>query len=449
VFRTDPVIGADRDGTFFYLSLQVTGGVFSCEMFVSLDHGATWPEEFFAFGGDKQWFEIDQTGGIGDGMQHQAWNVAGNQFFPNQFNRSSKDSPAWDSPVEYDPDGDPSARPVFGILDIGPDGEVYVAGARNSGNSDQFWVVRSDSAKDRKQDIVFEQIVEVDMGGNLRIGVDPNPAGLLGQVNIRVDRGGGQYHGNVYVLASVDPPGPEPMNVHLIRSEDGGLTWTDPIVVNPDPDGDQSWQWFGTLGLAPNGRLDVVWNDTSESDEANLCRLMYSFSEDAGETWSTPEAMSETYNSHVGWPSQNKLGDYYDIESDDIGADLIWAATFNGGQDVYYLRIGDRDCNRNSVADTEDLANGTSADCNENDIPDECEIAAGALDDTDGDGIPDICDTGCDADVDGSGEVDVTDLTAVIVAWGPCDDCREDIDGDGIVGVIDLTAVILEWGPCP
>ena len=48
-------------------------------------------------------------------------------------------------------------------------------------------------------------------------------------------------------------------------------------------------------------------------------------------------------------------------------------------------------------------------------------------------------------DVDGNGEVDTTDLLAVIGAWGACNDCLEDLDGDGLVGVSDILQVIADW----
>jgi hypothetical protein len=53
------------------------------------------------------------------------------------------------------------------------------------------------------------------------------------------------------------------------------------------------------------------------------------------------------------------------------------------------------------------------------------------------------------ADVNGDGVVNVDDLVAVILAWGPCPEppaeCQEDIDGSGAVDVDDLVAVILNW----
>ena len=61
------------------------------------------------------------------------------------------------------------------------------------------------------------------------------------------------------------------------------------------------------------------------------------------------------------------------------------------------------------------------------------------------------CASTCPADLDGSGEVGVSDFLAVLAAWGPCppqQDCDEDIDGSGEVGVSDFLAVLAAWGPC-
>jgi hypothetical protein len=49
-------------------------------------------------------------------------------------------------------------------------------------------------------------------------------------------------------------------------------------------------------------------------------------------------------------------------------------------------------------------------------------------------------------DLNGDGVVDVTDLLALLAAWGPCADCPEDIDGSGAVDVTDLLAVLAAWG---
>ena len=58
-----------------------------------------------------------------------------------------------------------------------------------------------------------------------------------------------------------------------------------------------------------------------------------------------------------------------------------------------------------------------------------------------------LLDSRCDADVSGDGEVNVTDLLAVIDQWGSTDS-DADISGDGVVDVTDLLEVVGNWGPC-
>ena len=62
------------------------------------------------------------------------------------------------------------------------------------------------------------------------------------------------------------------------------------------------------------------------------------------------------------------------------------------------------------------------------------------------------CDTAnpCPSDVDGDGEVGVSDILTLIAAWGSCPSpCDSDINGDGSVDVSDLLEVVAAWGACP
>ena len=127
------------------------------------------------------------------------------------------------------------------------------------------------------------------------------------------------------------------------------------------------------MSVAPGGRIDVVWNDTRNTLVSIYSQLFYTCSEDGGLTWAPNRQVSQTWGSYLGFPGQNKIGDYYDTVSDDVGVHVAYAATYTGGQDIYYLRIGDYDCNANAVGDSLDIAHGTSADTNGNGIPDECE----------------------------------------------------------------------------
>jgi hypothetical protein len=264
-------------------------------------------------------------------------------------------------------------RPLFGTMTVGPDGELYISGIDGTVTQDfnHFVVAHSDDAQNPAVTPTFSG-VRVDLGGPMLLGAAPNPDGLLGQANVAVDRSNGPTRGYVYLLASIDPAGSDPLDVHLARSTDHGVTWSAPVRVNDDPVDDGAFQWFGAHSVAPNGRIDVIWNDTRGSGQATQSQLYYSYSYDAGETWSPNVAVSPAFRSNIGWPNQNKIGDYYTIISNASAADVAYAATFNGEQDVYYTRVFP-DCNSNAISDVDDIANGTSADTNANQIPDECE----------------------------------------------------------------------------
>ncbi len=108
-------------------------------------------------------------------------------------------------------------------------------------------------------------------------------------------------------------------------------------------------------------------------------------------TWSAPVVVAPEFDSRIGWPAERRrLGDYIHLRSDTLGADLVFAATTNGEQDIFFVRIGPRDCNRNGVPDPDDIAAG-EPDCDRDGAPDVCELAAGAESDDNGDGIPDRC----------------------------------------------------------
>jgi hypothetical protein len=50
-------------------------------------------------------------------------------------------------------------------------------------------------------------------------------------------------------------------------------------------------------------------------------------------------------------------------------------------------------------------------------------------------------------DSNGDGMVNVTDLLAILSAWGPCAaPCGPDTNGDGQVNVTDLLTVLGNWG---
>ena|GEM_PF-1055602 len=327
IFRSDPVLDADAQGNFYYNSLTTDGAWdYWCHVFKSTDGGQSWDEGTYAWGGDKQWQVIDTTGGVGDGHIYASWNLSFSTC-SGHFTRSVNDGQSFE-PCTYAP-----GNPYWGTLAVGPDGELYLSGQG-------FLFDRSVNAKYSGQAINWDLSTTVNLGGSIVMSAGPNPAGLLGQCWVDVDRSDGPNSGNVYMLCSVDPPGSDPLDVMFSRSTNGGVNWSTPQRINTDV-GSNAWQWFGTMSVAPNGRIDVVWLDSRDDPGGYDSALYYASSENGGLTWTPNEELTPSFDPHVGWPQQNKMGDYFDMNSDEMGADLAFAGTFNGEQDVYYIRIGD------------------------------------------------------------------------------------------------------------
>jgi hypothetical protein len=198
---------------------------------------------------------------------------------------------------------------------------------------------RSTNAQNRLVTPTIDLTTIVDLGGSVIFGLPGiNPGGLLGQAWVAADRSSGPTRGNVYVLCSVSNAPGNLVNVMFSRSTDRGRTWNTPLRINDDSPTQHAAHWFGTLSVAPNGRVDACWNDTRNSANNGLSQLYYSWSDDGGLTWAVNRPLSPQFNQSVGYPQQNKIGDYIAMVSLNEGACIAYTATFNGEQDVYLAR---------------------------------------------------------------------------------------------------------------
>ncbi len=332
VFRSDPVLVADDTGKFFYNSLIQS---FFDNIWRSLDSGQTWTNlqgAGNATGGDKQWHQIDNTASTGHGFQYQAWSTAGNNFGGRQFSRSTDGGVTWMNPINI-----PNS-PQWGTLDVDSNGILFIGGVNF--NSNQVWCARSSNAKNGAVTPTFDQNTAVNIGGFFGFSESINPEGLVGQLFLAVDRSGTATNGNVYMMASVLPSGAGgAADVMFVRSTNGGLSFSAPKRINDDPVNPNKWHWMSTFAVAPNGRLDSVWLDTRNAANNTDSQLFYSFSLDGGVNWSPNVAVSNSFNPFLGYPQQNKMGDYMTMVSDNTGANVAYAATFNSEEDIYYIRV--------------------------------------------------------------------------------------------------------------
>lgn len=325
IFRSDPVLCTNSEGTFFYNSLTED---FSCDVFLT-DDPANWEMKTPAFGGDKQWMVVDNTPTNSNGNIYAYWNKNFTSC-DESFTRS------FDGGLTFESCSNVLNNPLRGTLAVGPEGSVYTGGAW----SNTFRALRSDSAKNPDANVMWESNTTVDLKGDLAYRTGPNPSGMLGQVWIATDHSESSSRSHVYLTAPTDRTNNngDPCDIMFSRSTDKGASWSEAINISDDNSID-NWQWFGTISVAPNGRIDVVWLDTRDNPGTFLSSLYYSHSLDSGESWSTNERLSSEFDPHVGWPNQEKMGDYFHMISTDEYAFLAWAGTFNGEQDIYFSKI--------------------------------------------------------------------------------------------------------------
>jgi len=99
-----------------------------------------------------------------------------------------------------------------------------------------------------------------------------------------------------FVLAYSATPGDTPSasrsDIVVRRSTDRGVTWTDPVAINDDDPSDQYTSFYPELAVAPNGRVDVIWQDNRQQTDY-LVNVQYTYSTDGGQTWAPNVAVTD------------------------------------------------------------------------------------------------------------------------------------------------------------
>jgi len=350
--QTDPVLGVDASGVFYFWSELFDPSPYKQYVYRSYTGGATWTEPVMVANppvhGDKPWFVIDRTGGIGHGNLYGGWtSFDGNDYMV--FTRSTDGGLTFSPPARL---ADQDGRQFMLHFAVGPDGELYAAWRHYPSNS--IFVTKSVNAQNPAMQPTFDALGAGGVNGlDVRIdaGNDPgflpiNPVGFH-QIWLGVNRATDIRRGWVYCVWSDNRY--DVCDIMFARSTNGGQTWESGIRVNDDPLGSGHYQWMVAMDVAPNGRIDVVWYDTRDDPGNWRSSLYYSNSVNGGATWSANRRLSGSFDTTVGFPVQQKIGDYTQIISDRDTVHIIYAATFNGGQDIWYLPIrpflrGDVNC---------------------------------------------------------------------------------------------------------
>jgi len=177
---------------------------------------------------------------------------------------------------------------------------------------------------------------------------------------------------------------------YVFRYDGAGWTQEAKLIASDVAAGDQ----FGGVVAVENELILVTsWrHDGAETDSGAVYVYEYD-----GLTWNE---VAKFTASDAG--AEYVFGSSAVIDNGLVAVGSKWHDGAGEDAGAAYVVVGLDDCNDNGVLDVCDIADGASADINGNGIPDECE------------------GRNCAGDLDGDGDVDTSDLLALLGAWGAC-----------------------------
>ncbi len=160
------------------------------------------------------------------------------------------------------------------------------------------------------------------------VGIDPNR--MYPCPHLRVDKSGGANNGNLYVVWTADgitSQETDGLDIYYAKSEDGGKSWTSPIVLNNNTD-PKSHQFFPSLAANNNGSLIITWYDRRDDVDNLMTKYYMTISEDGGNTFKDdfPISTEATDFSVIGQANGNfGVGEYTQVIATNGYALPFWA----------------------------------------------------------------------------------------------------------------------------
>ncbi len=256
-----------------------------------------------------------------------------------EISRSTDHGMAWSSPLSISTAVSAGSHNQGVNIHTGPNGEVYV-----------IWAIYDSWPSDEKAigftrsidgGAVFEPSSRIidDLKGirtsetnkNMRVNSFPSMA---------VDISAGEFSGNIYIVwANYGYPGVNTgsdIDVYLIRSSDGGTTWSSPIRVNQDTPGLGKEHFFPWITCDPEtGTLAVIYYDDRNTGSSE-CEAWVSYSHDAGDSWEDVKVSDVAFTpSPIPGLAGGYFGDYLGITARNMKVYPVWTDNRSGRAMTY------------------------------------------------------------------------------------------------------------------
>lgn len=241
------------------------------------------------------------------------------------FSKTSDEGETWSPAIvinEVDGNCVDSDETVEGAVPaVGPDGEIYVSWAGPAG-------LVFDRSIDGGITWLENDITVSDFPGGWDYAV-PGLGRCNGLPVTCCDLSQSPYRGTVYINWSDQRNGTDDTDVWLMKSTDGGITWSDRIRVNDDPPGKHQFLTWMTIDQA-NGTLWFVFYDRRNYSD-NQTDVYLAYSRDGGNSFTNLKISESPFRN----TSAVFFGDYNNIAAYNNIVRPIWTRQDNSVTSVY------------------------------------------------------------------------------------------------------------------
>lgn len=345
----DPAACIGTDGRWYVGYISNGSGQ---DISYSDDQGQTWtgvqvaPKPGNGWGdlADKNHMWIDaKVGSPYENHLYNAWTDFGGSYDENiVLCRSTDNGETWSQKVNLSQAINTSGHHQGVNISTGPNGEVYAVWTiydnwPNDENS--MGMARSFDGGETWEPAyrIIDNIRGIRNSGvpqNMRVNSFPVMA---------VDASNGPNSGNIYVVwTNTGVPGVNTgsdRDVYLIKSEDQGITWSEPIRVNQDPIGQGKAHYLPWISCdASSGILSVIFYDNRNTN-ASQAEAWVAVSTNAGETWEDFKVSDVAFTpSPIPGLASGYFGDYLAIHSHDGKVYPCWTDN-RSGQAMAYVSV--------------------------------------------------------------------------------------------------------------
>ncbi len=332
----DPALFVDTSGNFYFFHLSNPPGGNWIDRVVcqkSSDNGKTWTDGSYAgLNGtkaqDKVWCAIDRR----TNNMYISWTQFDHYGSFNSkdssiilFSKSTDGGASWSTPLRINKvagDCIDSDNTVEGAVPaVGPNGEIYISWAGPNG------LVFNKSLDQGKTWLNSEIFVSSIPGG-----WDYEISGIYRANGLPVttcDVSNGPDRGTIYINWSDQRNGNSDTDIWLVKSSDGGKTWTAPVKVNNDNSKRQQFFTFMTIDQS-NGYLYFIFYDRRNyADDSTDVYL--AVSTDGGTSFINRKISQSPFFPNSGV----FFGDYTNITASNGIVRPIWTRLNNGQLSIW------------------------------------------------------------------------------------------------------------------